>query len=57
MQVTLGLAANDSLYSDETFATLTGCQFMSAYDDFNFPVTVTNFIYPFGSHLNSTGVI
>jgi hypothetical protein len=31
--------------------------FMSDFDDVNFPVTVANCISPFGSHLNSIGVI
>jgi hypothetical protein len=31
--------------------------FMSDLDDVNFPVTIANFISPFGSHLNSIRVI
>jgi hypothetical protein len=31
--------------------------FMSDLDGVNFPVTVANCNSPFGSHLNSTGVI
>jgi hypothetical protein len=31
--------------------------FMSDFDDVNFPVTVANCISPFGSYLNSIGVI
>jgi hypothetical protein len=30
---------------------------MSDFDEFNSPVTVAKYISPFGSHLNSTGVI
>jgi hypothetical protein len=31
--------------------------FMSDLDDVNFPVTIANCVSPFGSHLNSIGVI
>jgi hypothetical protein len=31
--------------------------FLSDLDDVNFPVTVANCVSPFGSHLNSIGVI
>jgi hypothetical protein len=55
--VTLGCGEGQFFSMEKRRQHCQATSFVSDFDDVKFPVTVANCISPFGSHLNSIGVI